>query len=52
MNVDIWVIRTLNQLFMSDSYTKIKLTKKNKIPFIVIGPFCTSQLVCVEMLHF
>ena len=51
MNVDIWVVSTLNQLFIRDSYTEIKCSKKNKVvidetPFFVIGPFCTSHSVC------
>ena len=30
MNVDIWVVSTLNQLFIRDSYNEIKFKKKIK----------------------
>ena len=30
MNVDIWVVSTLNQLFIRDSYNEIKFLKKIK----------------------
>ena len=50
MKMDIWVAGTLNQLFMRDSSTQIKLSKKKKKKkknevvcgktlFFVIGPF-------------
>ena len=28
MNMDIWVVSTLNQLFIKDSYSEIKFSKK------------------------
>ena len=45
MNIDIWVVGTLNQLFIRGSYTKLNFWKNKvvsgKTPFFVIGPFCT-----------
>ena len=31
MNIDIWVVGTLTQLFIRGSYTAIRFSKKNKI---------------------
>ena len=43
MNMYIWGIGTLNQLFIKGSYTQIKFSKNEiitgKIAFFVIGPF-------------
>ena len=46
MNMDIWVVGTLNQLFMRGSYTfKKHTTVSGKNPFFVIGPFCTPHSI-------
>ena len=44
INMDIWVLGTSIQLFISGSYTE-----KGKTPFIVIGPFCTPHSVCLKI---
>ena len=46
MNMSIWVISTLNQLFRRGSYTEIKFSKKwssGKTPLFMIGLFCTTK---------
>ena len=43
----IWVVGTLNQLFMKGYFMKKKFQKNKvvtgKTPFFVIGPFCTCH---------
>ena len=55
MNMYIWPISVLNQLFIQVSYTQLKLKKKKKElvvsgknPFFVMGPFRTSHSVCLN----
>ena len=54
MNMDIWVVGTLNQLFVTDSYTeKKKFPKRSKAvtgktAFIVIGPLCAPHSFCLN----
>ena len=47
MNMDIWVIGTINQLIIRNSYTQIKFSKNKEVcdknPFFVIDPFCTRH---------
>ena len=48
MNIYIWAIGILNQLFIRGSYTQIKFSSEvvsGKSPFFVIGPFCTPFFV-------
>ena len=49
----IWVISTLNQLFIRCSYNQIKFSKKKVVggrtPFFVIGIFCTSHSNCLNI---
>ena len=48
MNIYIWEIGTLNQLFIRGSYTQIKFSNEvvsDKSPFFVIGPFCTLHSI-------
>ena len=50
----IWAIGTLNQLFITGSYTQIKFSKKNEIvsgknPFVLIGPFYTPHSLCLNI---
>ena len=66
MNMNIWVLSILNQLFVRGSYTEIKFSKNKvvsgKTPHFVIGPFCIPILFvltltfeskfCMEMWHF
>ena len=47
MNIDLWVLCTLNKLFIRGSFTEIKF-QKNKVvsgetPLTVTGPFCTPH---------
>ena len=52
MNMDIWVVGTLNQLF---EVVALKLNfQKNKVgigktPFFVIGPFCTPHSIWLNI---
>ena len=52
MNMDIWVVGTLNQLFIGSSQTETKFQKHkvvtDKTPFFVIGPFCTHHSICFK----
>ena len=49
INMYIWAIGILNQLFIRGSYTQIKFQKNEVVsgesPFFVIGPFCTSHSI-------
>ena len=54
MKMDIWVVRTLNQLFIRGSQTETKFSKKNKLVtgktlFVVIAPFCTHHSICLNV---
>ena len=47
-NMDIWVIGTLNELFIRSFYTRINFQNKVvrcKTPFFVISPVCTHYYV-------
>lgn len=50
MNMDLWVINTLNQPFLRGSYifqkTKVVI---GKTLFFVIGPFCTPSYICLNI---
>ena len=52
MNMDIWVVGTSNQLFVTGSYTE-KFFSKNvdtgKTAFFVIGQFCTPHSICLNI---
>ena len=53
MNMVIWVVCTLNQLFIRHCYTQIKFSKKKKqvsgkIPFFLTGAFCKPHSVCLN----
>ena len=43
MNMDIWVVGTVNPLFIRHSYTEIKVVI-DETQFFVIGPFCNSRM--------
>ena len=43
-NIGIWVVGTSNQLFSQ----KNKVVT-GKIPFFVIGPFCTYRSICLNI---
>ena len=48
----IWVIGTLNQLFIRGSYTEIKFSKElfsGRIQRFVIGLFCTFHSIRVKI---
>ena len=53
MNMDIRVVGTSNQLFVTGSYTKTKFSKKyvgtGKTAFFVIGPLCTPHSICLNI---
>ena len=53
MNVYIWAIGTLNQLFIRGSCTQIKFSKNEvvygKSTFFVIGPFFTPYSICLNI---
>ena len=57
MNMDTWVIGTINQLCIRGSYTQIKFSKKKKkkkivsgkTPFFVIGSFCMPDSICLNI---
>ena len=55
MNTDIWVIGTLNQLFVRGSYNEIKFSKNKvvsgKTPLFVIGPFCNPHSICLNSIR-
>ena len=50
MNVFIWAIGTINQLFIRGSCTQIKFSKNEvvngKSTFSVTGSFCTPHSIC------
>ena len=49
INMHIWTIGLLNQLFIRDSYTQIsKKVVSDKSPFFVIGPLCTPHSICLN----
>ena len=47
----IWVVGTLNQLFIRGTETKFLKNKvvTGKTPFFVIGPFCTHHSICLNI---
>ena len=53
MNMDIWVIGTLNNLFIRGFHTQIKYSKnkvvRDKTPLFVIGPFCIRNSICINI---
>ena len=52
MNMRNWVVGTSNQRFMIGSYTETFNKKKvdtGKTAFFVIGPFCTSHSICLNI---
>ena len=53
MNMEIWVVFTSNELFIKGSYSQIKFSNKRvvsaKAVFCMIGPFCTSHSVCLNI---
>ena len=53
MDMCIWEIGLLNQLFISSSYTETKFKKKEvfsgKTAFFVIGLFCTPHPICLNI---
>ena len=51
INMYIWAIGRLNQLFIRGSYTQFTFLILNEVvsgksPFVVIGPFCTPHSIC------
>ena len=56
MKIDIWVVSTSNQLFLTGSYTEKKKRKNvaaGKALILVIDPFTTPHSVClnIDLLH-
>ena len=53
MNMDICVVGTSNQLFITGSYSETKCSKNKvdtgKTVFFVIGPFCTLHSICLNI---
>ena len=52
MDIDIWVIVTLNNLFIRDSYTQFRFQKyifSGKTPFFVIDPFRIPDFICLNI---
>ena len=53
MNMDIWVVGTLNQLFIGIFKLKQNFQKNKvvtgKTPFFVIGPFCTHRSIYLNI---
>ena len=54
MNVYIWAIGTLNQLFIRGSCTQINIFPENEVvngksTFFVIGPFFTPYSICLNI---
>ena len=53
MIMDIWVVSTSNQLFTQGSLPETKFRKckvvTGKISFFVIGAFCTSHSICLNI---
>ena len=51
MNMDIWVIGKLNQIFSRDKL-RLNFEKKvvrDKTALFVIGPFCTLRSICLNI---
>ena len=58
MKIDIWVVSTSNQLFLTGSYTEKKKKERKKVAagkalILVIDPFTTPHSVClnIDLLH-
>ena len=52
MNIRIWEIGTLNQLFKRGSYTEIEFSEKinsDKSAFFLIGPLCTTHSISLKI---
>ena len=53
MNMYIWEIGAVNQLFVRSSYTQIKFSKNEvvsgKSPFFVKGPFSAHHSICFNI---
>ena len=53
MNMDIWVIGTLNQILIRGFCIRIKFKKdrvvRDKPPFFVISPFYTPYSICLNI---
>ena len=53
LNMDIWVIGTLNQIFIRNSYTQIFFSENTVVigisPFFVIDPICTLLLFVLKL---
>ena len=53
MDLDIWVVGTLNQLIVIDSYTEIEISKNKsfsgKTPFFVKGQFCIPHSIYLNI---
>ena len=53
MNMGIWVVGRLNQLFITDSLTETKFSKNkavtSKTLFFVIGPFSTPHSIYLNI---
>ena len=53
MNVYIWAIGAINQVFIRVSYTRIKFSKNElvsgKSRFFAIGLFCTPHSICLNI---
>ena len=53
MNMYIWEIGAVNQLFVRRSYTQIKFSKNEvvsgKSPFFVKGPFSAHHSICFNI---
>ena len=51
--MDIWIIRTLNQLFIRGSSTENIFSKNKaisgKTPLFVIGLFCSLHSICLNI---
>ena len=50
--MDIWVVGTSNQLFVTGSYTEKNFSKNvdtGKTAFFVIGQFCTPHSICLNI---
>ena len=52
VNMDILVARTLNEIFITGSFTEIKFSKKRQLvakPRSCVGPFCTPHSICLNI---
>ena len=49
MNMNIWAIDPLNQLFIRGSYTQKNEVVSGKSPIFVIGLFCIPHSICLNI---